>query len=234
MSTTTESRTREMKHLGFVRIAAIQTVVLASRLYDYVKRNAGPLRSVVGSVEGATKSALGPVCDKFKSLPDQLLFIADQKVDEAMQQFDKHAPSLAKKVVHHVHDFLDAAGEKGRKLLSEVETGGPVAGFQYAVSELKQTCISLIAITYVAADGFKPFHTVADMVAPAAAHWSEKYNKLVVSMSRKGHKIFSYFPQIPTDEISQACRKQKASNMAQNNGSTEHKEKPSSSSSDSD
>uniref|UniRef100_A0A7N0TX29 REF/SRPP-like protein n=1 Tax=Kalanchoe fedtschenkoi TaxID=63787 RepID=A0A7N0TX29_KALFE len=230
---TTESRSRDLKHLGFVRIAAIQAAVLASSLYDYVKRNAGPLRSVVGSVEGTAKSVVVPIWDKYKNLPDGLLLFADQKVDDAMGQFDKHAPSLAKKVAHEAHALLDAAAEKGQKLLSEVETKGPVTGFHYAVSEFKHTAISLIAIVYVAVDGFKPFHTLADMVVPTAAHWSEKYNKLIINMSMKGHKIFSYLPQIPTDEISQACRKRKASRVA-HNGSTEHKEKPSSSSSDSD
>ncbi|CAM8883714.1 unnamed protein product [Rhodiola kirilowii] len=230
---TTESMSRDLKHLGVVRIAAIQTVLLVSSLYDYVKKNAGPLRSVIGSVEGTAKSVVGPVCEKYKNFPYQVLVFADHKVDEATHQLDKHAPSFAKKAAHHIHILLDAVAEKGRKLFSEVETGGPVAGFHYAVSEFKNTSISLIAIIYVAADGFKPFHKLADLVIPTAAHWSEKYNKLVIRNSIKGHKIFSYIPQIPVDEISQACKKQKASKVA-HNGSTEHKEKSSGSSSDSD
>ncbi|CAM9002132.1 unnamed protein product [Rhodiola kirilowii] len=229
----TESEKRELKHLGFVRIVAIQTVVLVSSLYDYVKSNAGPLRSVVGSVESTAKSVVGPVCEKYESLPDDILVFADQKVDEALHEFHKHAPSGAAKVAHHAHIFLGVAAEKGRKLLSEVETGGPVAGLHYGISEFKNISISLVAAAYVSADGFKPFHTVADVIVPTAAHWSDKYNKLVISLSRKGHKIFSYLPQIPADEISQACKKQKASKVAQN-GSSEHKENPSSSSSDSD
>ncbi|MCI30324.1 REF/SRPP-like protein, partial [Trifolium medium] len=41
----------ELKHLGFVKIAAIQAFVCMSSLYDYAKQNSGPLRSAVCTVE---------------------------------------------------------------------------------------------------------------------------------------------------------------------------------------
>jgi len=70
----------DLKHLGFVRIAAIQVLVCVSNLYDYAKRNSGPLRSAVGTVEGTVNAVVGPVYEKFKGVPDHLLVFLDHKV----------------------------------------------------------------------------------------------------------------------------------------------------------
>lgn len=76
----TESKNQELKHLGLVRVAAIQTLVCMSNLYDYAKQNSGPLRSMVGTVEGAVTTVVGPVYEKFKDVPDNLLTFVDKKV----------------------------------------------------------------------------------------------------------------------------------------------------------
>ncbi|KAM2993941.1 hypothetical protein FF2_045974 [Malus domestica] len=73
---------KELKHLGFLRVAAIQTLVCVSNLYDYAKQNSGPLRSTVGTVEGAVTAVVGPVYRKFKGVPDDVLTFLDAKVDE--------------------------------------------------------------------------------------------------------------------------------------------------------
>lgn len=71
---------KELKHLGFVRIAAIQTLVCVSNLYEYAKHNSGPLRSTVGTVECAVTTVVGPVYEKLKGVPDDLLAFLDTKV----------------------------------------------------------------------------------------------------------------------------------------------------------
>lgn len=71
---------QELKHLGFVRVAAIQAFVLVSYVYEYAKQNSGPLRSAVGTVEGAVTTVLGPVYNKFKGFPDDVLVFVDNKV----------------------------------------------------------------------------------------------------------------------------------------------------------
>lgn len=76
----TENKNRELKRLGMVRMAAIQAVMCMSNLYDYAKRNSGPLRSTVGTVEGAVTTVVGPVFVKFKDVPDDLLVFLDNKV----------------------------------------------------------------------------------------------------------------------------------------------------------
>ncbi|QHN81374.1 REF/SRPP-like protein [Arachis hypogaea] len=70
-----ENKNKELKHLGFVRVAAIQTFVVVTNLYEYAKQNSGPLRSAVGTVEGTVTSVLGPVYNKLKDVPDDVLFL---------------------------------------------------------------------------------------------------------------------------------------------------------------
>lgn len=76
----TEYKKQELKHLGFVRMAAIQALVCVSNLYDYAKSNSGPLRSAVGTVESAVTTVVGPVYEKFKGVPADLLVFLDKKV----------------------------------------------------------------------------------------------------------------------------------------------------------
>lgn len=70
----------ELKHLAFVRIATIHAFVCMSSLYDYAKQNSGSLRSAVETVEGTVTTVLGPVYNKFKPLPQDLLLFLDNKV----------------------------------------------------------------------------------------------------------------------------------------------------------
>lgn len=69
-----------LKHLGFVRVLALNTAVLLSNLYDYAKQNSGPLRSTVGTVENAVTTVVRPVYNRFKGVPDEVLVFLDKKV----------------------------------------------------------------------------------------------------------------------------------------------------------
>lgn len=69
-----------LKHLGFVRVLALNTAVLVSNLYDYAKQNSGPLRSTVGTVENAVTTVVRPVYERFKGVPDEVLVFLDKKV----------------------------------------------------------------------------------------------------------------------------------------------------------
>lgn len=76
----TKNRQQELKHLGFVRAATINTIVWLTSVYGYAKINSGPLRSAVGTVETAVTTVVTPVFSKFKDVPDQVLVFLDQKV----------------------------------------------------------------------------------------------------------------------------------------------------------
>ncbi|KAE8056671.1 hypothetical protein FH972_013419 [Carpinus fangiana] len=51
-------------------------------LYDYAKQNLGPLLSAVGTVEGTVTAIVGPVYQKLKGVPDDLLVFLDNKVPQ--------------------------------------------------------------------------------------------------------------------------------------------------------
>ncbi|OWM76208.1 hypothetical protein CDL15_Pgr009854 [Punica granatum] len=203
-------KSHELKHLGFVRVATIHAVVCISSLYDYAKRNSGPLRSTVGTVEGAVTAVVGPVYEKFKGVPDDLLAFLDEKADEASHKFDEHAPPIAKKIAYQVHGLFEIASHKAQKLVHEAQTGGPWAAFHYAGRESKQLVLSQSVKVWDKLNEVPPLHNVAEMAVPTAAHWSKKYNHTVKKMSRKGYPVFGYFPLIPVDEMAKAFKQGQA------------------------
>lgn len=75
-----EKNERELKHLGFARVIALNAVVWVSYLYGYAKQNSGPLKSTVETVENAVTTVVHPVYDRFKGLPHDFLVFLDNKV----------------------------------------------------------------------------------------------------------------------------------------------------------
>ncbi|KAI5595688.1 hypothetical protein BDE02_03G157100 [Populus trichocarpa] len=218
----------ELKHLGFVRIATIQILVSVSNLYDYAKRNSGPLRSPVGAVEGTVNAVVSPVYDKLKGVPDHLLVFLDHKIDGATAKFDKHAPPVAKQVVSQAHYLIEKASEKAKVLVNEFQAGGPRAALHYVATESKHLFLTESVKVWVKLDQFSFVHKVAGVAVPAAAHWSDKYNHFVKEMNQKGYTVFGYLPVVPIEEISKAFKQEEAEKKED---ATAHKD---SSSSDSD
>lgn len=64
-----------------MRILAINAAVVVSNLYDYAKQNSGPIKSTVGKVENAVAAVVGPVYERFKSVPADILVFLDEKVN---------------------------------------------------------------------------------------------------------------------------------------------------------
>ncbi|KAG2702717.1 hypothetical protein I3760_06G103300 [Carya illinoinensis] len=218
----TDRENQHLKHLGFVRMAAIHTLVCASNLYDYAKENSGTLRSTVGSVEGAVTTVVGPVYEKLKGVPDDLLVFLDKKVDEASHKFNEHAPPFAKQVVSKAHCLIQKASQKARKLVNVVQHGGPRAAVHYAATEYKQFILSLSVKMWVALNQCPPFHTVAEKAVPAAGHLTGKYNNVVKDMSQKGYPLVGYLPLVPVEDISKAF-KQGDADKGDATVSSEHK-----------
>ncbi|CAN1313265.1 REF/SRPP-like protein At1g67360 [Linum perenne] len=226
----------ELKHLGIVRLAAIKTLVCVSNLYGYAKQNSGPLRSTVGSVEGAVSSVVGPVYQKLKGVPDDLLVFFDRKVDEATHKFDKHAPPFAKQVVSQTQSLFHSAAEKAHKLADEARTGGPRAAFSYTVTETKHVVLTNSVKAWCILDKYPSVHKIEAAALPTAAQWSEKYNHTVKDLTQKGYPLFGYLPLVPIDEIKTTFEKEKGEVKKEETNGTQHKkaEDKDSSSSDSD
>ncbi|KAJ4850185.1 hypothetical protein Tsubulata_004473 [Turnera subulata] len=216
---------RELKHLGLVRLAAINAVVCVSNLYGYAKRNSGPLGSAVGTVENAVTAVVGPVYEKFKGVPDDLLVFLDKKVDEATHKFDKHAPPLAKRLASQAHYVFEEASKKAQELVKEARTGGPRAVVHYAATESKKLVLDQSVKLWVKLDRYPSAHKVADVAVPVAANWSEKYNRFVVDMTRKGFAGFGYLPLVPVEDIAKAFKQGKAAKKNEGAATTKKKKK---------
>ncbi|KAK4788644.1 hypothetical protein SAY86_019963 [Trapa natans] len=210
MEAVDRKKSYELKRLGLVRVAAIHALVCVSNLYDYAKRNSGPLRSTVGTVEGAVTAVAGPVYEKFKGVPIDVLVFVDQKVDGASHKFDKHAPLAAKKIMCLVHELIEIASQKTQKLVQEAQGGGLRGAFHYSAAELKQLLLNQSAKVWLKLNKVPPLHMMAEVAIPTAAHWSKKYNRTVRKMSRKGYSVFGYLPLVPLAEIRRAFKQGEA------------------------
>lgn len=197
---------RRLKHLGFVRLTAVSALVFVSRLYDRAKRNCGPLRSAVATVEGAVTAVVGPVYEKLKPVPEDLLVFADRKVDEATHKFDEHAPPFAKRIAWEVHHLILVTAEKAQRLVNEAQMGGPHAALHYAAAESKQVLLDQSVKVWIRLNKVQPVHLVVEMIVPTAAHWSKRYNHVVMDVKRKGYPVIAYLPLVPIDEIAKAFK----------------------------
>ncbi|KAK9707573.1 hypothetical protein RND81_07G205900 [Saponaria officinalis] len=200
---------QQLKHLGYVRAVAINTVLWLSTLYHYAKTNSGPFTSAVASVEAAVTALISPVFNKFKIVPHHLLVFLDHQVDVAMVKFDERAPALMKKVASEVHGVVESTAQVSKELLHQAQTGGPLSAARYAVNETKHTVLHQSVKVWSKLDKLAPFHAVAEMTVPTAAHFSNKYNKLISDLRAKGYAVFSYVPLVPIDEIAKAFKQTK-------------------------
>ncbi len=200
----------ELKHLGFVRVIALKTLVCVSHLYDSAKKNSGSLKSAVCAVESAVSTAVGPVYEKFKGIPDVVLAFADQKVDVAVSKFDEHAPPLAKQVVSKAQSVIETASGVTQDLVREAQVGGPTAAINYARTTYKQPVLNQVVKAWSGANKIPPFHAVAQVALPTGAYFSEKYNKFVSHLAGKGYGVFGHFPLIPVEELTKAYKQVQA------------------------
>ncbi|KAG9149577.1 hypothetical protein Leryth_021508 [Lithospermum erythrorhizon] len=222
-----KSGDQELKHLGFVRVVALNVVVFVSNLYEFGKNNSGPLKSTVGVVEKAVSSVVSPVYERFKDVPENVLVFVDTKVDEVTYKFDESAPPLAKKIVHEVHTTVLKVSNLAKTLVEEARVSGPMAAVSRAGSLSKNFTVSKLALVWYKIDHHPALHGFAEAALPTAAHWSEKYNNLIVDLTAKGYAIFGYVPLVPVEDLVKAYKQVEA-------GVAKKEEAPSSSGSDSD
>ncbi|GAB2297665.1 hypothetical protein Dimus_031753 [Dionaea muscipula] len=210
-----KQKEHELKHLGFVRMAVIQTIVFVWAVYEYAKQNSGSWKPTIQRVEVAVVAAMSPVYDKFKDVPDNLLLFLDGKVDVAAREFDVHAPPLAKHVVVQVQALTLKALEIAKELLERAQNDGPRETAIYAATESKQLVLAQTVRVYSKLDQLPPFHKLAQVAVPLAAFSSAKYNTVISNASRR-YPLFSYAPLIPVDGIAKAFKQSEAIKQANN------------------
>ncbi|KAI3817456.1 hypothetical protein L1987_11247 [Smallanthus sonchifolius] len=101
----------KLKHLAFLKEIAVNFLVILSNVYDFVKENSGDLKSTVVSAE----TAVGPLYEKLKDLAEQVIVFVDDK-------FDKHSPSLAKKLVVILQSLINKTTPLAQILLTTAQS----------------------------------------------------------------------------------------------------------------
>lgn len=197
----------QLKYLWFVKIAAIHGLICLWDLYEYGKQNtSGSFRSAIGKVEGTVTSVFSPVCDKFKNVPYDLLLFFDNKLDEAVHKFVKQAPALAKQVASQSCVVVQKVSQLTKAIVSETQTRGLSTAAIYVVNTSEIYLMEQAAKTWHTLTQVSPLNIVAELVVPTAAHWSDKYNQLVISMAQRGFFGFSYLPLVPVYIIAKASK----------------------------
>lgn len=207
---------KELKYLDFVEVAAIYMIVCFSSLYDYAKQNSGPLKPGVQTVEGTVKTVIGPVYDKFRDAPFELLKFVDRKVDESISELERHVPPALKRASQQLFLAAQKAPEVARGVASEVQRAGLVDGLTNIATtlykEYEPTAKELylkyepVAEQYAVSawrslNQLPLFPQVAQIMVPTAAYWCEKYNEVVAYMAKKGYTVSHYLPMVPLDRI---------------------------------
>lgn len=76
----TKEEKERLKYLEFVQAAAVEALLRFALIYAKAKDKSGPLKPGVESVEGAVKTVVGPVYEKYHDVPVEVLKYMDQKV----------------------------------------------------------------------------------------------------------------------------------------------------------
>ncbi|XP_071939826.1 stress-related protein-like [Coffea arabica] len=199
---------KELKYLDFIQVGAIYMIVSFSSLYNYAKERFGPLKPGVKTVEATVRTAIGPVCRKFCDISLELLELVDHKVDEWINELDRHLLSAAQK-----------APEVARGVASELQRAGLVDGAKSIAQTLCNTYEPTAKEFYLKYEPLAEqyavsawrllnqlplFPQVAQMIVPTAAYWCKKYNETAAYRAAQrgyGYTVWQNLPVVPIERI---------------------------------
>ncbi|XP_023530281.1 REF/SRPP-like protein At3g05500 [Cucurbita pepo subsp. pepo] len=211
-----------LKYLEFVQTAAFRATECFFNVYGYAKNRIGPLRPGVETVEGTVKSVVGPLYNKFHGVPIEVLKFVDRKVDESVTKIDRHVPPTIKQASSQAMSAAQQAPEIARNVALEVRHTGlkdSVSGIVKSVyakyeptakqlySKYEPKAEQCAASAWHRLNQLPVFPTVAQAILPTAVYCTEKYNETVQSTSKKGYKVSSYLPLVPTERIAKVFSK---------------------------
>ena len=127
-------------------------------------------------------------------------------MDEATDKFSEHAPHIAKQLTDKTKFLIKKVTHEAGKVVTVSRSAGPRAAVDYVATETKNLLLINSVKLWTGLNKFPPFHAVAEMTIPTAAHWSKKYNHAIKDMAGKGYSFVGYLPLIPIDGISKAFR----------------------------
>lgn len=161
------------------------------------------------------KVFIGCWLDSLTSIFISFLFVSPTKnvscqVDKAIRTFDKCAPPAAKNAVLKGQLIVKKACQITQDLVKEAQVSGPLAAISYAGTMSKHFAVGQLAVVWYKVNRYPALHGVSETAVATAAHWSEKYNKLVIDLAAKGNNLFNYVPLVPVDEIARAYKQVEA------------------------
>ncbi|KAG2647459.1 hypothetical protein PVAP13_2KG592700 [Panicum virgatum] len=130
-------RAPKLRYLDFVHVAAAQAAVCLAGLYGLAKGHAGPLRPGVDAVESAVKGLVGPVYDRFHSVPLDVLAFVDRKVDDTVHGLDKHLPGALKAASAQAYAVARGIPEVARELAAEAQQSGVKSAARAALAKVE-------------------------------------------------------------------------------------------------
>ncbi|MBA0592616.1 hypothetical protein Gorai_009592 [Gossypium raimondii] len=175
-----ENIQKKLKHLYFVQVASIYTVVCVSRMHEYTKENSGPLKSRVQIVEEIVKTVIGFFNDKFHNVLFELFKFFYRKVDELLSPFECHVPSIVKH-----------ASSQARTVASKVQRVRVVD----AANSITRNVYTKYGPTT------KEMYDKYEVVVPTNAYWLKKYNQVVQQFGEKWCLVAAYLSLGPNDII---------------------------------
>ncbi|CAN8287472.1 unnamed protein product [Cochlearia groenlandica] len=185
----------KLKHLDFVRTAAIYFAVCLSTVYEVAKDNAGPLKLGVENIEDTVQTVLSPLYDKFHDVPFKLLFFLDRKVDNVFFDVEPYVPSLVKK-----------ASSQAITVATDVQRDGVVDTTKSIARSVRYkyepVAEHYAVMVWRLLNRVPLFPEVAHLVIPTAFYWSEKYNDTVRYLGDREYYVAEYLPMIPIEKIS--------------------------------
>lgn len=131
-------------------------------------------------------------------------------MDEATYKFNEHAPPFAKQLAYQAKGLVQKVTHEAEKVVNEGRSKGPRAAIDYVAKESKHFLLTNSVKLWTGLNHVPPFHAVAEMAVPTAAHWSEKYNHVINGLTQKGYSFVGYLPLIPVEEISKAFKQGQA------------------------
>ena len=158
-------------------------------------------------------------------------FVPCGQVDEASHKFDEHAPSFAKHLADQAKGVIQKVTCEAGKVASEAQSGGSRSAVHFVATESKHFVLINSVKLWNGLTHYPPFHALAEIAVPTAAHWSEKYNHVIKAMTQKGYSFVGYLPLIPIEEIAKAF-KQGEANLKGDNAASEEQRLESASDSD--
>ncbi|KAJ4847442.1 hypothetical protein Tsubulata_030686 [Turnera subulata] len=181
-----ENNEKQLKYLGFVQEAAMYVLESFATVYEYAKKNSGPLKPGVQNIEGAIKTVIGSIYENFHDVPFKILRFLDCKVGEYLSEMDRHVPSLVKQALTQARaGVVDAAKSISKTVYMRYE---PVAEHYAVVAWHSLNQLPLLA-------------QVVHISVPTVAHWVEKYNEMVGCAGQKGYTVTPYLPLVPVERI---------------------------------